>query len=282
MSPVSRALFVGGTSGIGLAMASRVAAEAASATVIVSGRTKPSSLPHPNMEFRPLDASSVRAIKAYTDQYKAAQEPKLDLLVMSQGIFTLAGRTETPEGIDRKMALHFYGKQLLIRELLPAMADDAKVVIILDGAKGSPKAVDWDDLDLKKHYSLKRAADQCISLTDAMVQVHAAADGNRRHFIHALPGFVNTGVDKSLPWYLRPLGRVALAIGAMSPDQCAETMLRGTSEITSAADKEGRFWSNMDQKGQLIANKAIWTEEQRKLVSDHTWKIVDEAIAKPL
>ena len=35
---------------------------------------------------------------------------KLDILVMTQGIATTQGRTETEEGIDMKLALHYYSR----------------------------------------------------------------------------------------------------------------------------------------------------------------------------
>ncbi|KPM35579.1 hypothetical protein AK830_g10989 [Neonectria ditissima] len=277
-----RALVVGGTSGIGYGMACRVAAEAASSAVIISGRTKPQNMPHANMEFRPLDASSMRQIKQYTDAFKAEQGQKLDYLIMTQGIMTTGGRAETSEGIDRKMALHYYGKQLLIRELLPALKEDAKVIIVLDARVGSPDKLIWEDLDLKTHFSLAKAADHCISMTDAMVQFYASQQQkqgtNKRHFVHAFPGGVNTGIYKELPWYLRPAGRLLLAAAGVSPDTCAERLLKGASECAVSGQVEGRFWSNIDSKGGLYTNKAIWSEEQKNKVADHTWEIVDGAI----
>ncbi|CAH0047121.1 unnamed protein product [Clonostachys solani] len=276
-----RALVVGGTAGIGYAIASRIASEASS-SVIISGRSKPSSLPHSNMEFRALDASSMRAIKQYTDQYKSAQEPKIDLLVMSQGILTMAGRTETPEGIDNKMALHFYGKQLLIRELAPVLKDDAKVLIVLDGTRGSSSKLNWDDLDLKNTFSLGRAADHCISMTDAMVQVHAAklqpADpsSSHRYFFHAYPGVVSTGLFKNLPWYLKPLAKGAEAVLAVSPESCADHLVQG---VTAASEKDARVWNSIDDKGRIVPNKEVWSEENLKKVEEHTWKIIDGALA---
>ena len=167
-------MVVGGTNGIGHAMACRVAAEAGSSAVIISGRTKPKNIPHANMEFRQLDATSMREIKQYTDTFKSVPGQKLDLLIMTQGIMTTAGRTETPEGIDRKMALHYYGRQLLIRELLPTLKEDAKVIIVFDGLFGSPTKLNWEDLDLKTHFSLGKAANHCMVMNDAMVQFHAA------------------------------------------------------------------------------------------------------------
>ena len=278
-SSITRALVVGGTSGIGYAIACRVAAEAKSATVIISGRTKPDNIPHDNIEFRKLDASLMRSIKAYTDAYKSAQEPKLDLLVLTQGVLTLAGRTETAEGIDRKMALHYYGRQLLIRELLPVLKDDANVLIVLDGVRGSPTKLNWDDLDLKSTYGTSSAANHCLSMTDGMIQQYAATqEGKKRHFMHAYPGLVNSNLDRELPWYLRMPARGIARLMAMSTDTCAENMLKGTYDCASSAEKDGRFWSNFDEKGHLLANKTVWEEDERQKVADHTWKIVDNAL----
>jgi NAD(P)-dependent dehydrogenase (short-subunit alcohol dehydrogenase family) len=277
-----RALVVGGTSGIGYAMACRVAAEASSAAVIISGRTKPQNISHANIEFRPLDATSMRQIKQYTDSLKSTQEQKLDLLIMTQGIMTTAGRTETTEDIDRKMALHYYGKQLLIRELLPSLKNDAKVIVVYDGWLGSPSKLDWDDLDLKKNFSLNSAANHCMSMNDAMVQYYAAQQKQgteKRHFVHAWPGGVNTGLYRELPWYLRPVARVGASLVCVSPGTCAERLMDGVSRCSVAGEAEGRFWSNIDNKGNLIKDKAIWTEAQLDKLANHTWEVIDGALA---
>lgn len=278
-----RALVVGGTGGIGYAMACRLAAESPSSTIIISGRNKPAEIPHPNIEFRPLDASSMHSIKQYTDKYKSASGQDLDLLVLTQGILTMAGRTETPEGIDRKMALHYYGRQLLIRELLPTLKDDATVVVVLDGLRGAPpNKLNWDDLDLKKTFSLGNAANHCISMTDAMVQGYAAAQkgqpGVKRHFVHAYPGVVQTSIGDSLPWYLRAPAKGLVGLFGVTADACAEHMLKGSREAAAAGEKEGRFWACTDDKGRVVPNKPVWTEEQIKGVQEHTWKVVDGAI----
>ncbi|KAH7157957.1 hypothetical protein B0J13DRAFT_520675 [Dactylonectria estremocensis] len=281
----TRALVVGGTGGIGFAMASRIAAEASSSTVIISGRTKPKVIPHSNMEFRPLDASSMHQIKQYTNAFKSTPGQELDFLIMTQSILTMAGRTETPEGIDRKMALNYYGRQLLLRELLPVLKKDAKVIIVLDARFGSPNRLDWDDLDLKKHYSLSKAANHCMVMNDAMVQYHAAQqqqrqDGAQRHFVHAYPGAVNTDFANKVPWYLKHIAAAAGHVLATKPDDCAKYLLTGTAECALAGNAEGRFWSCLNQKGHLVADKLIWSEEQLQKIADHTWGVVDGAAAK--
>lgn len=281
-SGITRALVVGGTSGIGYGIACRIAAEARSSTVIISGRTKPESVPFANIEFRKLDAASMRAIKAYTDAYKLAQEPKLDLLVLTQGVMTLMGRTETPEGIDRKMALHYYGRQLLIRELMPVLEHNAKVIIVLDSLYGSPAKLNWGDLDLKTTFSVGNAANHCISMNDAMVQEYAAAQQaeglNKRHFVHANPGIVKTNLHRELPWYLRaPAWAVGQLLG-VQPEISAKHILVGTYEHATSGERDGRFWSCINGKGDIVANKAIWGEKHREMVTDHTWKIIDNII----
>ncbi|KAH8880815.1 NAD(P)-binding protein [Thozetella sp. PMI_491] len=282
-SSVQRALVVGGTGGIGYAMACNLAAASSSAKIIISGRNKPASIAHSNIEFRPLDASSMRAIKRYADDFNSAAtspEQKLDMLIMTQGVLTMAGRTETPEGIDRKMALHYYGRQLLIRELTPSLKNDAKVITVLDSNVGSPDKLNWDDLDLK-NFSVAKAADHCTSMNDAMIQHYAAQQGDtaQRHYIHAYPGLVDTGLGRDLPFYVRaPLKPIA-ALLSIKPEKCAEFLLRGAQEAAVAGAKEKTAWSTIDNKGRRTnAKKAIWTEEQRSKVAEHTWQLVDKAI----
>lgn len=280
-----RALVVGGTNGIGYAMACRVAASSPSGSVIVSGRTKP-SLPHANMEFRPIEATSMREIKKYTDAFKASvaqgQDQKLDLLIMTQGILSMAGRTETPEGIDRKLALHYYGRQLLIRELLPVLKEDAKVIMVLDSHRGHPSMLIMDDLDLKTHYSLGNAGAHGMTMQDGMLQQYAAEQEKqgtgRRHFIHCSPGVVHTDIMKGLPGYMRPLAWVGRAILSVPPEKCAENLLNGSAAVAESGEKEGRFWSNIDDKGRLVPGRPVWDVDQREKVAAHTWQLIDSAL----
>ena len=104
--------------------------------------------------------------------------PTLDYLVLSQGIFSTAGRTETSESHDVKMVLHYYSRMAIIRGLQKNLEQSVKqsgpvgrVVSILDASRGSPDLLQWDNLDLKTAYTVPKAANHAKSLTDIAFQV---------------------------------------------------------------------------------------------------------------
>lgn len=96
---------------------------------------------------------------------------KIDVLVTSQGIFTTKGRTETPEGNDVKMMLHYYSRMAVIDGLRSKFRDGTRVMSVLDGTGGNVKGLKWNDLDLKHNYSVGNAAKHCITMTDLALQV---------------------------------------------------------------------------------------------------------------
>ncbi|KAJ7818685.1 hypothetical protein B0H14DRAFT_3111448 [Mycena olivaceomarginata] len=130
-----------------------------------------------------------------------ARIPKVNFLVLTPGVMTMNGRNETEEGIDRKLAVHYYGRWRFIRDLLPAVEDahkageDAKVMSVLSAGKGAGK-IDLEDLGLKKNFSVMNAALAAPTYNDLMVMDLAA-----RHpgltFVHSYPGFVASNLVKS-------------------------------------------------------------------------------------
>lgn len=276
-----KALVVGGTNGLGYALACRLAADPSTASVIISGRTKPATLPHPNMHFKPIDATSMRNIKSYTDAFKASEKEKLDYLIMTQGVLNLDGRVETQEGIDRKMALHYYGRQMLLRELLPSLAADAKVISVYDSSSGNPPKLNWSDLDLKNTFSLANAAQHCMNMNDVMTQHFASTQkaGDKRHFIHAYPSMVNTNIGRDLAWYLQLPAKALSAAVATKPNVWAERLMSGLEVRVEEGEKEGKRWHYLDQRGRNVKNKKLWTEEEMEKVAGHTWGLLDAAIA---
>lgn len=195
---------------------------------------------------------------------------KVNFLFMSQGMMTRQGFTPTSEGNDKKIALHYYSRFEFTRLLLPALVkaeeqgEDAKVFSILAAGRGV--AYDFDDLGLKKKYTLPRAAHQATSYNDIGFEEFA-----KRYpkiaFAHAFPGFVRTQLMNrgSIP-----VGTVFNALFypiTTSQSDCGEYMLYGGLNI-----KPG--FSRINDKGDDIGKKNYFdaSEDERKIFWKHTWE----------
>ncbi|OKL60856.1 hypothetical protein UA08_03299 [Talaromyces atroroseus] len=202
------AVFVGGTSGIGLSTAREFARYATAPHIYLIGRNEVQASEIIS-ELRSInDAATVDFIKSDVSLLKNVdvacqellkKETKVDLLFLSAGILTMKGRTETIEGIDRKLSLHYYSRIRFIQNLLPTLnqaaaaspGSFARVISVL-GAGHEGKLVDGDkDLDLQKNYSLSNAANHSITMT-SLSMIQLAAANPRISFIHSAPGGVNT------------------------------------------------------------------------------------------
>ena len=54
-----------------------------------------------------------------------------DVVVLSQGMATIQGFTPTAEGLDEKLALHYWSRAAFLIGLLPRLAGDARVLTVL-------------------------------------------------------------------------------------------------------------------------------------------------------
>jgi NAD(P)-dependent dehydrogenase (short-subunit alcohol dehydrogenase family) len=189
---VPTAIFVGGTSGIGQAMAESLAqATNGNCNIILIGRnraaaesiiasfpkpTNTAASPTPKHEFVECDVSLMKNVHATTTALLARLE-KVNFLVLSTGILRFSGRQETAEGIDEKLALIYYARWAFIYDLVPLLnkakdaGEDAKVMSIL--AAGMPMAAEADvnDLGMAKNYGWLLAMRVTPTYNDLMLEV---------------------------------------------------------------------------------------------------------------
>ena len=100
---------------------------------------------------------------------KPRQISEVDMLILMQGILTMAGRTPTAENIDNKLALYYYERALFVQELLPLLRSSplgGKVLFVLDSVDGNPSKINWNDMLLEHRYSLRSAPNHASSFTD--------------------------------------------------------------------------------------------------------------------
>jgi hypothetical protein len=100
---------------------------------------------------------------------------KVNFLVMTPGYVTTKGWEETEDGVDKKLALHYYSRWKFISDFLPALkrakeaGEDAKVLSVLAAAKGG--VIDVNDIGLRKTFSFIKARRQIPTYNDLMMEV---------------------------------------------------------------------------------------------------------------
>lgn len=311
------AVFVGATSGVGEHTAYAFARHTASPTIYIVGRNAAAGArvlarlreenPRARSRFLQHDLTLLAEADAMSRTI-IENESKVNLLFMSPGVLSTEGRRETPEGVDTKMALNYYGRWRVVENLLPlvlnASAQDqdqqglqdqgkldqqglqdqgkldtsqnARVVTVLTPGNEGP--VLESDLDLKTNYSLlnfNRHITEFNSLAVARFANQYPAVG----FIHAGPGLVNTGITRELPWYIRYAAVPFMMLFAAPPEKAGERL------FYVATNGEYRTGAHLLTGGlksakERVEAKGYLSKELQEKVWNHTQDIFNQAVGK--
>ncbi|KAF8148065.1 hypothetical protein B0H34DRAFT_669142 [Crassisporium funariophilum] len=281
------AVFLGGTSGIGQGMAQVFARiTQGNADIIIVGRNQTAaekffaSLPQPSgdktntrkpaREFVECDATEMKNVHTACQEI-LSRHSKINYLVMSPGFMALSGRDESSEGIDKKLAVHYYSRSRMINDLLPALknakdaGEDAKVMSVLAAGKGG--GIDLEDLGLKKTYSVSGAALAAPTYNDLMLESYSSRNPSLS-FIHAYPGFVRTNIMASSSSTLLSFSS-SLLLGltyplSVSAEDCGEHMWYAMLNAKEGVHRTGSKGEDLEK------TRYFGNEEQRSKLWDHT------------
>ncbi|GLA26394.1 hypothetical protein AnigIFM63326_003547 [Aspergillus niger] len=211
------AVFVGGTSGIGESTARAFIRNTDASRAYLIGRDQARAMsiieelkqkkPETNVTFIRSDVSLLREIDKACAIIQE-KEDKVNILFLSPGTGSTNGRTETDEGLDKKLNLHYYSRMRFVQNLLPQLlnpghkcrtGDDktplSRVVSVLEA--GGEAALQLDDLSLKTYWSLRNCAKHSITMNSVSME-HLASVYPQISFIHSFPGIVRTRLDRDL------------------------------------------------------------------------------------
>ncbi|KAF1973098.1 hypothetical protein BU23DRAFT_143159 [Bimuria novae-zelandiae CBS 107.79] len=216
------AVFVGGTSGIGLYTLLALAQHCAHLTIYLIGRSQSSASsilaqlhiinPAGVYTFLQSDVSLMTNVDAVCAQIRA-KEPFINILVQSQG--TLSVGQETTEGMHVTASLVLHSRHRFTLNLLPLLekADGVRrVVSIFTGTKEGPIPPSVTELQmrtLKNPLKARGLAASCVTL----LMEEAARRAPTVGFVHTFPGFVSSGINRDLNIVFRALGKAVEVVG---------------------------------------------------------------------
>ncbi|KAJ6496085.1 hypothetical protein C8R45DRAFT_899521 [Mycena sanguinolenta] len=259
---------VGGTSGVGQAMAEALARQTKGhAHIIIVGRNPTAaarilaSFPKPSEsdgwahEFVQCDASSMASVRTVCASMRVRLK-RINFLIFTAGgpaANSLMESSVTPEGINSHLAMRYFMRYLFTKEFLPLvnsakeMGQHAHVMTVLGAGFGM--RIRTTDLGIHEAQSRSIKLLQGIFPSAAAVKGLVAGvtynDGLVAHFAalhpdiaftHISPGQVLTEGGSSIPlgWFLAPLSWVLSCLKraiSHTQDECAKYMIYGLLDV---------------------------------------------------
>lgn len=175
-------LVVGGTDGLGRAIARAAAGRGASVTVV--GRTfRDEGVP--NLSFRKADLSSMAEAARVGTEVPA----DLDVVLFTTGIMAAPTRQVTDEGLERDAAVSYLSRVAVLRTLLPRLRPGARVFVM--GFPGAGNLGDPADLDATGTYDAFAVHMNTVAGNEALV-LDLVGRGVRAYGLN--PGLVKTNI----------------------------------------------------------------------------------------
>ncbi|WP_432876882.1 SDR family oxidoreductase [Kribbella sp. CA-245084] len=162
-----RAVVTGASDGMGLGIATRLAAADAEVIIPVRNPRKGEaaiaqirqSVPAANVSLRSLDLASLESVAALGESLRKDGHP-IHILINNAGVMTPPSRQVTADGFELQFGTNYLGHFALVGQILPLLrAGRARVTsqISIAARRGS---INWDDLNWERSYDGMRAYSQ--------------------------------------------------------------------------------------------------------------------------
>ncbi|MEU0299335.1 SDR family oxidoreductase [Streptomyces sp. NPDC006175] len=162
-----RAVVTGASDGIGLGIASRLAAAGAEVVMPVRNPRKGEGaaarireqVPGANVSLRVLDLSSLASVAELGKDLLDEGRP-IHLLINNAGVMTPPDRQTTADGFELQFGTNHLGHFALVNHLLPLLRAGRARVTSQVSVAANRNAIHWDDLNWERSYNGMRAYSQ--------------------------------------------------------------------------------------------------------------------------
>jgi NAD(P)-dependent dehydrogenase (short-subunit alcohol dehydrogenase family) len=250
-------LVTGANSGLGLAVASGLAAREATVYMLCRNAERGSAAQkaiseetrNPNVHLHVVDVSSLKSIHDFAGRFAS---PRIDVLIHNAGVLPLE-RDLTHDGLELTVATHLVGPFLLNKLLLPKLKD-ARVVFVSSGGMYA-KRLDVDAMlsnegpfDGVAAYAMTKRGQVVLSELWARKLSDTGTVVNAMH-----PGWAATSsVELSLPRFWRIMRN-----RLRTPTEGADTAL-WLAVAERVAGEAGKFWFD---RRPVPTHLVRWTRE---------------------
>ncbi|MER5948602.1 SDR family oxidoreductase [Streptomyces sp. NPDC001904] len=162
-----RAVVTGASDGIGLTIATRLAAAGAEVLLPVRNPRKGeaalttlrAAVPGARADLRALDLSSLDSVAALGETLRGEGQP-IHLLVNNAGVMTPPDRQTTADGIELQFGTNHLGHVALVAHLLPLLRAGHARVTSQISVSANRNSINWQDLNWERSYKGQHAYSQ--------------------------------------------------------------------------------------------------------------------------
>lgn len=155
-----RAVVTGASDGMGLGIASRLAAAGAEVLMPVRNRVKGEgaiarireTVPTADVGLRDLDLSSLASVEALGRDLRDDGKP-IHILINNAGVMTPPDRQVTSDGLELQFGSNYLGHFALVAHLLPLLREGKARVTSQISVAANRGSINWDDLNWEKSYN---------------------------------------------------------------------------------------------------------------------------------
>ncbi|MCJ1389268.1 hypothetical protein MMC18_002124 [Xylographa bjoerkii] len=286
LNPGQVGVFVGGTSGIG-----EFALKANGA--VASTITEQAKKLNPKSEVVNIkaDTSLIKNVDAVCKDIKS-KEDKINVLFLTTGFIAFDGRSETSEGIDKRLCLIYYSRMRFVHNLLPELTATSKEpnslsrVVTVQSAGHEGPLIE-DELELKHNYSFLNCRSHGAVMNDFACE-ELAKQHPGTAFVHVYPGFVKTGIMDHGGMLLKLFGTVLKTVLSpiwVSPEESGErNLFHGSASMFAphaSAGEEAAVGSDgtkgsgaylVGWNGKKVGNQTILDALREKQMGNTIWE----------